>query len=173
MGCPVSLVPVRNFVLILLFTALRPVAAWPQRVVVAVAATENGAAQITFTDGSKTAIPKEPGQVSITDAVIAPDGSVGWLAEFSIDGVSYPVAGELILWRAGKLVRRFPDDQTFYSWTFYAKGTQVAYHVGPLHGESKSHCELHDVTSGHLIAQWDGDLDARDNRPAWTLGLTH
>jgi len=173
MGCPVSLPPVRNFLLILLFTALLPFAAWTQLAVVAVSANENGAAQITFSDGSKTAVPKDPGQVSITDALIAPDGSVGWLAEFSVDGVGYPVAQELILWQAGKPIRRFSDDQFFYSWTFYAQGKQVAYHVGPLHGESKSHCELHDVASGHLVAQWDGDLDTRDNRPAWTLGLSH
>ena len=173
MGCPVSQPPVRNFLLILLFTVLLPFAAWTQLAVVAVSANENGAAQITFSDGSKTAVPKDPGQVSITDALIAPDGSVGWLTEFSVDGVGYPVAQELILWQAGKPIRRFSDDQFFYSWTFYAQGKQVAYHVGPLHGESKSHCELHDVASGHLVAQWDGDLDTRDNRPAWTLGLTH
>lgn len=172
-GCPVSGPPVRSILLIVLFGALVPDAALPQRRVAAVSSSENGAAQIVFSDGSKTEVPKEPGQVSITDTLLAPDGTAGWLAEFNLDGVSYPVAGTLILWRAGKIVRRFTDDQSFYSWTFYAQGKQVAYHVGPLHGESKSHCELHDVASGRLIAQWDGDLDAGGNRPAWTQGLNH
>jgi hypothetical protein len=100
----------------------------------AVSSPEDGAARIAFSDGSKTAIPKEPGQVSITDARIGANGTIGWLAEFSEDGVGYPVAEELVLWRAGN--------------------------------------ELHDVASGHLIAQWDGDFDSA-NRPAWTHGLDH
>jgi hypothetical protein len=173
MECPVSFSRARNLLLIVLSGLLVSDVAWPQRVAAAVSVAENGAAQITFSDGNKTVIPRERGQVSITDALIAPDGSVGWLAEFSVDGIGYPAAQELILWRAEKIVRRFSDDQSFYSWTFYAQGKQVAYHVGPLHGESKSHCELHDVASGRLITQWDGDLDSRDNRPAWTLGLSH
>lgn len=140
----------RSILLILLFSALVPDAALPQRRVAAVSSTKDGAARITFSDGSKRAIPKEPGQVSITDARIGADGTIGWLVEFSEDSVSYPVAGKLILWKAGKLIRRFRDGQSFYSWTFYAQGKQVAYHVGPLHGESKSRCELHDVASGRI-----------------------
>ena len=138
----------RNIVLILLFSALVPDAALPQRRVAAVSSTEDGAARITFSDGSKTAIPKEPGQVSITNARIGANGTIGWLVEFSEDGVGHPVAEELVLWRAGKIVRRFPN-QPFYSWTFYSQGRHVAYHVGPLHTELQSHCELHDVACGH------------------------
>jgi hypothetical protein len=166
------LTAVRSIVLILVFTALLPDAALPQRRVTAVSSTEDGAARITFSDGSKTAIPKEPGQVSITNARIGANGTIGWLVEFSEDGVDYPVAEELVLWRAGKLVRRFPN-QPFYSWTFYSQGTRVAYHVGPLHTELRSHCELRDVASGRIIAQWDGELDSAANRPAWTQGLEH
>jgi hypothetical protein len=164
---------VRSILLILLFSALVPDAALPQRRVAAVSSTEDGAARITFSDGSKTAIPKERGQVGITDARIEANGTIGWLAEFSVEGVGYPVAETLVLWKAGKLLRRFPDDQPFYSWSFYAQGKQVAYHVGPLHGESKSHCELHDVASGRLIEEWDGELPSGANGPAWTQGLDH
>lgn len=162
----------RSILLILLFSALVPDAALPQRRVTSVSSAEDGAARIAFSDGSRTAISKERGQVSITDARIAENGTIGWLAEFREDSVSYPVAEELVPWRAGKLVRRFPD-RPFYSWTFYAQGKQVAYHVGPLHTELKSHCELRDVASGRLVAQWDGDLDSGANRPAWTQGLKH
>jgi hypothetical protein len=140
---------------------------------VAVSAGQDGAAQVTFALGEKTTIRKEPGQVGIRDPRIAPDGTVGWLAEYKVENVSYPVAGTLLLWRAGKIIRRFPTEQSFYSWTFYAQGKQVAYHVGPLHGELKSHCELHDATSGRLLTVWDGDLESLNNRPAWTIGLSH
>ncbi len=163
----------RSILLIFFFSTVVPHPALPQRPAIAVSATENGAAQITFSDGGKTAIPKEPGQVGIADGRIAANGTAGWLVQFSADGVSYPVAEMLVLWRAGKPVSRFSNGQSFYSWTFYAQGKQVAYHVGPLHGESKSHCELHDVASGRRVGNWDGDLDSGSNRPVWTLGLSH
>ena len=132
---------------------------------VVVSAGRDGSAQITLANGEKMTIQKEPGQVGVGESHVAPDGTLGWLAEYRVDGVSYPIAGTLILWRAGKTIRRFPTEQSFYSWIFYAQGKQVAYHVGPLHGELQSHCELHDATSGRLIAVWDGDLESGSNRP--------
>ena len=73
--------------------------------------------------------------------------------------------------RAGLSVK---DREPVYTWrAIKSRGKQVAYHVGPLHGESKSHCELHDARSGRLIAAWDGDLESGGDRPAWTKGLNH
>lgn len=163
----------RAVLTLLLVNALFPSWALAQEQVVAVSAGPDGAAQITLGGDHRITIPKERGQVGIGDAQIASDGTVGWLAEFGVEGVSYPIAGTLIIWRGGKIIRRFQTDQSFYSWTFYAQGRQVAYHIGPLHGELKSHCELHDVASGRLIAMWDGDLESGSSRPAWTQGLTH
>ena len=140
---------------------------------VAVSAGRDGSAQITLAKGKKITIQKEPGQVGIGESRIAPDGTVGWLAEYMVEGVSYPIAETLVIWRAGKIIRRFPGEQTFYGWTFYAQGKQVAYHDGPRHGELKPHCELHDATSGRLIAAWDGDLESGSNQPDWTKGLSH
>ena len=138
----------------------------------AVSAGRDGTTQIMLANGNKITIQKEPSQVGVGESHIAPDGTVGWLVEYEVEGVSYP-AGTLIIWRVGKPIRRFPTEQSFYSWTFYAQGKQLAYHVGPLHGELKSHCELHDTTSGRLIAVWDGDLESGSNRPAWTKDLSH
>jgi hypothetical protein len=140
---------------------------------VSVSSGPDGTAQITLGGGRILTIPKERGQVGISDAQIASDGAVGWLADYSVDGVSYPIAGTLVVWRAGKPIRRFRTDQTFYSWAFYAQGKQVAYHTGPLHGEQKSHCELRDVASGRKINVWAGDLDSGTSRPIWTEGLNH
>jgi len=163
----------RVLLFVLLWNALRPTAGMSQERAVAVSAGPDGSAEITLATGNRVTVRKEAGQVGISEAHVAPGGTVGWLAEYSVGGVSYPIDGTLILWRAGKTIRRFQADQTFYSWTFYAQGKQVAYHVGPLHGESKSHCELHDAQSGRLIARWDGDLEPGSNRPAWTKGLNH
>jgi len=158
---------------LVLVNAVFPPRVLSQGRVVAISAGPDGTAQLTLGGGHNIAIPKERGQVGIRDAQIASNGTVGWLADFSVEGVSYPIAGTLVLWRGGKIIRRFQTEQSFYGWTFYAQGKQVAYHIGPLHGELKSHCELHDVASGRLIAVWDGDLESGSGRPAWTQGLTH
>ena len=142
--------------------------------VLSVSATPQGSARITLPGGEIVTVANERGQVGVSDERIAPDGrSVGWLVQYRVGDVDYPISGTLVVWRAGKVIRGFPAAQVFYSWAFYAGGRQVAFHVGPLHGESKSHCELHDVKSGRLVASWDGDLDADHNRPPWTKGLDH
>ena len=157
----------------LLFNILFLPAATSQYQAVQLSVGPDGAAQITLASGKKMTIPKERAQVGISEPQTAPDGrTVGWLVEYD-DGVGYPVSQMLIVWKASKIIRRFPDDQAFYSWTFYAGGKQVAYHVGPFHGEQNSHCELHDVETGRLIASWDGDLDSGGQQPAWTKGLNH
>ena len=133
----------------------------------------SGAAQLTTQAGSKR-VPKERGQVSIGDPGTAVDGrTAGWLVLYNVEGVSYPIAGTLVVWRDGRIIRRFQTEQTFYSWSFVGDGKQVAYHTGPLHGETKSHCELRNVSDGRLVAQWDGNLQDAAKRPAWTAGLNH
>lgn len=159
-------------VAIVLLAALSPVSGQSHDAAVSVSGGPDGAARITLSGGRTITVPKEPGQVGAGDGRIAPDGTVGWFAEFRVDGVSYPIAQTLIIWRAGRIVRRFHTEQSFYSWAFDTHGAQVAYHDGPLHGERRSHCELRDVATGRLIAAWDGDLSTGSSRPAWTGGLT-
>ena len=154
--------------------AVLPSALVCQERVLSVSATPEGLARITLPSGGIVTVPKERGQVGVSEGRTAPDGrTAGWLVQYSAGDVGYPVSGTLVVWRAGKIVRRFPSDQVFYSWAFFADGRQAAYHVGPLHGEPKSHCELHDVESGRVVAVWDGELDSDSNRPAWTKGLNH
>ena len=135
-------------------------------------ATDDGAAQITQPGGRKTVVPKELGQVGISDAQVAADGTIGWFVEYKVEGVSYPISGKLVIWRDGKILQRFDTEQVFYSWAFAGGSKQVAYHDGPLHGETASHCELHDVATGRVIDKWDGDLEGT-GKPAWTAGLKH
>ena len=135
-------------------------------------AARAGAAEIILPDGRRFVAPKEKGQVGISEAQVAADGTAGWFVEYNVDGVSYPISGMLVLWRAGKIVRRIQSQQVLYSWAFYDGGQQVAYHDGPLHGETASHCELHDVGTRRVIDKWDGDL-AADAKPAWAAGLKH
>jgi len=104
---------------------------------VSVAATEDGAAEIALGDDKSVRVPKEPGQVGIDEARTAEDGkTTGWLVMYKdLPSVSYPTSGKLVIWRGGKVLHRFDSEQVFYSWGFYAGGTQVAFHTGPLHGE--------------------------------------
>jgi hypothetical protein len=147
-----EMIRTRGLPITLLFNGLFPNVGRSQGHAVAVSAGPDGAAQIALANGKKITIRKERGQTGISEAHIAPDGTVGWLVEYNVDGVSYPVSGTLIVWRAGKTIRRFPAGQSFNSWAFYAQGKQVAFHSGPLHGELKSHCELHDAESGRMMA---------------------
>ncbi len=134
---------------------------------------KNGRVHIRTRDGGEQVVPGEPHQRGIESVQTAPDGqTVGWLVDYSDPDNSSPDAGKLVIFRGGRIVRRFDSDQVFGSWTFYAQEAQVAYHVGPIHGEESSHCELRDVKTGRLLAQWNGDLDDT-KRPQWAKGLDH
>ena len=123
--------------------------------------------------GREHVIRGELHQVSIESVQEAPDGrTVGWLVDYADPDNGPPNARTLVVFRGGVIVRRFNSEQVFWSWAFFAQGRQVAYHVGPTHGEVQSHCELHDVATGRLLAQWNGDLqDAQ--RPEWVKRLEH
>ncbi len=134
---------------------------------------KDGAAEIALPNGKKIRIPKRRWEAGIEEGWTADDGqTVGWLVTSKVEGVGdSPIPLELVVWRGGKIVRRFPTGQCIYSWSFYAGGKQVAYHIGPLHFELESYCELREVATGRLIAKWSGDLEA-EGKPAWTRGLT-
>lgn len=135
-------------------------------------ADQKNQVHVTYKDGEDVSVAGEQNQVAIDSVEISQDGrTVGWLALDRDPDSSEPFAGILVLLRDGKIVQKFNTEQTFWSWSFYEDGTQVAYHVGPMHGDAR-HFELHDIKSGRLIASWDGDLNAA-KRPAWTKGLQY
>lgn len=134
----------------------------------------HGRARITFLDDRNFDAVAEQGQLAIDDIKIAPDHkTVGWLVLYAnpdSPGLD-PLAGKLVIWRDGRLLRRFNTDQVFYSWSFFRDGDRVGYHTGPTHGERVSHCELHNVADGSVVEKWDGDLDADTQRPEWVISL--
>lgn len=104
----------------------------------------------------------------------APDGkTIGWLVDYSNTGEPSPEAGTLVIVRSGHVIRRFETNQIFWGWSFYDQGKQVTYHSGPNHGDFAEHSELHDIESGHLVAQWDHDPSgANDTKmPSWAAAL--
>lgn len=123
--------------------------------------------------GKDAVIAAEEGQVGI-DAIKVVDEkqTAGWLVLYRDPDRGSPIAGKLVVWRDWRIIRRFQSNQVFWSWSFERDTEQVAYHVGSAHGESSSHCELHDIQTGRLLSSWDGDLESPD-RPAWTKQLDH
>jgi len=153
--------------------ALAPAVAAAQLHPISVTPDSLGAALITFAHRKVTHVPKERGQTGIREAVIASDGrTAGWFVEYRVEGASDGVAEALVIWRDGKVSRRFKTEQAFYSWAFVSRGTQVAYHTGPMNGEQSSHCELRDVKTGRRLAEWNGDLES-GTKPAWVASLRH
>jgi len=163
----------RSLRAVCLLAALAPLVASGELRPVSVTPDSVGAAMITFAHRRVTHVSKERGQIGISDALMASDGrSAGWLVDYRVEGVSDGVAETLVIWRDGKVIRRFRTEQAFYSWAFRSKGAQVAFHTGPLHGEQTSYCELHDVKTGRRLAVWDGNLESA-NKPTWVAGLKH
>jgi hypothetical protein len=142
----------------------------------AVTATPSGAAEIIQPDGAKRIVPKERGQTGIDQPKAASDNrSAGWLVLYDNPDGGEPLPGMLVIWRSGRIVRRFRTEQVFWSWAFVESGKLVAYHTGPTHGAAP-HCELRNVDSGSVVATWDGDLDDPEQRskaPEWIRGLEH
>jgi hypothetical protein len=104
---------------------------------------------------------------------ISPDGrSAGWLVQQMLTpsqggtNYSYAVALELDIWRDGRVIRRFSQEQGIKDWIFVNNGNEVAFRTGPLHGQDFFDCALFDVNSGKELARWS--LDRKDSIvPAW------
>jgi len=142
------------------------------RATVEVVPDRNGTVQITDR-GRIVTVPQMASQTGIEAVHIAADGrTAGWLADFKDPDSENPYAGELVIWRGGRVIRVFLSEQSFYSWSFNENATLVAYHTGPRHGETVPHCELHDIKTGRQLAQWDGDLDDPIARPSWAAHLS-
>lgn len=131
----------------------------------------SGAAHIVAANGQDIAVPKEKGQTGAEEFKTSNDHqTIGWF-------VVYPnpdpnrgwekLYGELILWRDGKVLRRFSTEVVFWSWDFWQDGRQIAFHIGPLHGSGRS--ELHDVATGRLVAAFNDDDNGTE--PDWAQSL--
>ena len=159
-------------ILWLLVTLLRA-PAWAQDAVSRVFVDHKNQTHVVYISGQSTIVAPEPGEIGIDSVQVTEDArTAGWLVLFENPDGGSPVAGVLLVWRDGKVARRFGTGQTFWSWGFFSHDAEVAFHTGPMHGETESHCELRSVASGRLIASWDGDLD-NANRPEWTKVLDH
>jgi hypothetical protein len=130
----------------------------------------SGTLHVVIASGQDIAVTKERGQTGAEEIKITDDHqTLGWL-------VAYPnpdpnpwgkLYGKLVLWRGGKVLRRFSTEQVFWSWDFWQGGKQVRFHTGPLHGAGRF--ELHDLETGRLVAAVDEEVT--QTLPDWAESL--
>ena len=70
-----------------------------------------------------------------------------------------------MIWRAGKIIRRFDDWGAELSWSFEANGNQVASHAGPLHFDNEQAWNLYDIATGLLLKHWQ--CSDKKPKPDW------
>ena len=164
--------PVWKLLGVFLFVSLSGLLAYAQDPIVRVFADLKNQVHVVYKNGKDVTLAGEPDQVGIDEVKFSKDGqTAGWLALYPDPDSSTPLAGSIVLLRNGRIAQKFDTEQTFWSWSFYADAKQVAFHVGPTHGDAK-HYELHDIDSKRLIGSWNGDLDDT-KRPEWTKALEH
>lgn len=130
---------------------------------------DKGWLHITLESGKEIIPPKSKGQASFGDAWISQDGrTVGWLVMYPYPEPEQawrgPIAGALVIYRAGHLVRTFPAEQPIWAWQFQDGGKRVAYATGGMQGGVQS-CLLRDVDSGRIVAGWSRESGSEP--PHW------
>jgi len=129
-----------------------------------------GQIHILDSTGREVIPPEDKDQADCSSPKMAEDKhTVGWLAEYANEGPSYPLPLVLVIYRDGKIIQQIGRGQSIWDWQFRKRGDEVAFWIGPTHGDFIPHFELHDVRSGKLLAQWDGHLDQK--HPSWVDGL--
>jgi hypothetical protein len=130
-----------------------------------------GAVHVATANGQDMVVPREKGQTGAEEIKITNDHqTLGWLVVYPNPDPNRSwekLYGKLVLWRDGKVMRRFSTEQVFWSWGFWQDGKQVAFHTGPLHGSGRF--ELHDVATGRLVAAVNEETT--QTLPDWAQSL--
>lgn len=115
-------------------------------------------------------------QEGFQDPAIAPGGQVvGWLALGPSCCTSYPLPLELVLFRKGRVIRRFDGTLPIWGWSFQRHGSAVAYRERTTHGNSIVMYSLRRIADGKLLDRYecwsgepeDGPPPSKRPPPAW------
>lgn len=112
------------------------------------------------TDHGPVVAPRtDPDQQGFDEPHIAPDGqTAGWLMLEGNCCTSYPLPTELVLFRDGRILRRFTGDTVIWAWTFSPDGQAVAWRERTAHGASSIVYHLRRIADGTELAQFACDL---------------
>ena len=137
-----------------------------------------GQLQIETAAGQTIMIDPSEEQVGFDKVAIAPDGlSVGWVGLRENCCTSYPIPTRLTVYVQGTRHTFEGEGLPVWTWKFLDAGRQVAFHQETVHGGLGNHCELHDVATGRLIAEWSPTIDPsgralpKQSPPKWVTKL--
>jgi hypothetical protein len=135
----------------------------------------NGRLYLVTSTGIEVHAPKLKGQTHFEQVEIAEEGrTVGWLADYPNPTVTNykgaMLAGNLVVFRNGRILHVFDTEQVFWGWAFRGAGSQVAYCTGPTHGGT-AECLLRRVDSGAVMERWVVKGDGTP--PAWVHDLRY
>jgi len=127
-----------------------------------------GAVHVIYSDHKEKIVKNLRSASGVEDIRVASDAqTVGWLVDWTEESSGWrTIPGALVIWRDGKVVRKFaPGPTVFWGWTFWKEAEQVAYELGPMHF-SNGNFELRDVATGRLIAHcYYNDYDETGSDP--------
>jgi hypothetical protein len=122
--------------------------------------------RIVYRDGKELRVPKEEDQVSCESFAVAADGeAAGWLVDYPDPGATYAIPMTLVVFRAGKVLRRINNGFVIARWAFLQGGAQVAYSSNTAHGDRAPYYELRDLASDRVVDSWRGPLNEKS--PEW------
>lgn len=108
---------------LLLFVAVLDVSILAQETVLRVYEDSGHRTHVVYKNGQVALVAAGVGQVGIDSIRISRSGhTAGWLVLYSDADSGRPDAGVLVLWRSGKVIRRFHVEQTFWSWNLSPGG---------------------------------------------------
>ncbi|MBD8900023.1 hypothetical protein [Rhodanobacter sp. DHG33] len=119
-------------------------------------ATDRATLVLHTSHGDVRAPHTDPDQQGFDEPHVAAGGhTVGWLELEGNCCTSYPLPTSLVLYRDGRLLRRFADGMAIWDWRFVRDGHAVAYRQRAPHGISTIVYVLRDVDSGKQLAEFD------------------
>ena len=135
----------------------------------------DGNARLQIVQGKrKIDAPKtEEGQEGFSQALVAPDGrTLGWVALTGNCCTSYPLPTVLVLFRDGKVLRRFEEAPPIWAWAFAHGSTEVVYRRAPPYGMTADLYSRRRVSDGRVLAEFsciEEDPAPRVPFPVWTM----
>ena len=84
---------------------------------------------------------------------------------------SYPIPLKLVIYSNGKTHTFTGNDLPVWQGRFLSSGKQVAFEQETVHGGQGVHCELRDVATGRLVAEYEPDPEKAEAPPSWVKEL--
>jgi hypothetical protein len=133
---------------------------------------QQGQLHIVTSQGREIVPDKEEDQVGFDKAAISADRrAVGWLALFPNCCTSYPIPLKLVIHVNGRQQTFSGIGLPVWRWAFSEDGNQVAFQQETVHGGLGVHYELRDISTGHLVSEYNPDREEPGEPPAWVRAL--